>query len=83
MRLRIDPWDPEYGSSVELEPDLGPPAGLDLEIEMSGQWTSVSAPESRADRCCAFIDGVRRIDALSSIHTASTPPRFQWAEPRP
>lgn len=63
MKLRIDPWDPEYGSSIELEPDLGPPAGLELGVEMAGVWTPVEAPEHRPDACCAFIDGVRRIDA--------------------
>ena len=35
MRLRVDPWDPEYGASPELESELGPPAGLDLEVEES------------------------------------------------
>ena len=62
MNLRIDPWDPEYGSSVELEPDPGPPPGLDLTVEVAGVWEAI-APGPRSVRCCAFIDGVRRIDA--------------------
>lgn len=63
MRLRIDPWDPEYGASVEIDVELEPAAGLDLAVEQAGPWTPVGAP-SRADTpCCSFIDGVRRIDA--------------------
>ena len=62
MKLRVDPWDPEYGGSIELDPDLGPPAGLDLGVEVDGAWSPVPAPASRPAVCCAFIDGVRRID---------------------
>ena len=62
MKLRVDPWDPEYGGSIELDPDLGPPAGLDLGVEVDGAWSPVPAPASRPGVCCAFIDGVRRID---------------------
>ena len=63
MKLRIDPWDPEYGGSVEIEPDLGPPSGLDLQVEVTGAWTPIAAPVAGKLPCCAFVDGVRRIDA--------------------
>ncbi len=63
MKLRIDPWDPEYGSSIELEPELGPPRGLALDVEVGRQWAPVAAPTGVELPCCAFIDGVRRIDA--------------------
>jgi hypothetical protein len=63
MRLRIDPWDPEYGASVELEPELGPPAGLALDAEVDGPWAPIAATPQSELPCCAFIDGVRRIDA--------------------
>jgi hypothetical protein len=62
MKLRVDPWDPEYGGSIELDSDLGPPAGLDLGVEVDGGWSPVPAPAVRSAVCCAFIDGVRRID---------------------
>ncbi|MGO9958216.1 MAG: hypothetical protein ACLP50_19985 [Solirubrobacteraceae bacterium] len=62
MKLRVDPWDPEYGGAIELEPDLGPPAGLELDVETPGAWSPVPPPVS-APACCAFIDGVRRVDA--------------------
>ena len=63
MRLRVDPWDPEYGGSIEIEPDLGPPAGLELDAEIGGPWNPIAAPPEQPGVCCAFIDGVRRIDA--------------------
>ena len=63
MKLRIDPWDPNYGASVELETELEEVIGLDLEVEVSGTWEPIRAPEPEEGICCAFIDGVRRIDA--------------------
>jgi hypothetical protein len=75
MRLRIDPWDPEYGASIELEPDLGTPAGLALDVEIDGAWTPVPKPVSGELPRCAFIDGVRRIDArlFAEDETTSAP----------
>jgi hypothetical protein len=63
VRLRIDPWDPEYGASAELDADLGPPVGLDLSVETDAEWRPVGAPSTERVPCCAFVDGVRRIDA--------------------
>ena len=58
-RLRVDPWDPEYGGSVELE-DLAPPSVV-LEVE-TDQW-EVRVPNAAASLPrCAFVDGARRID---------------------
>ncbi len=62
MRLRVDPWDPEYGGSIELDPDMGPPPALDVGVEVDGSWSPVAAPALRANVCCAFVDGVRRVD---------------------
>jgi len=62
MKLRVDPWDPEYGGSIEFEPDLGPPAGLELGVEVDAAWSPVPAPAASTAACCAFVDGVRRID---------------------
>ncbi len=63
MVLRVDPWDPEYGASIEFDPELEPAAGLDLTVEEPGAWAPLPAPRVQAGRCCAFVDGVRRIDA--------------------
>ena len=59
--LRVDPWDPEYGAStVDLLAEEGPQT-IDFAIE-DRPWEPVAT--QRADRlpCCAFVDGVRRID---------------------
>lgn len=63
MRLRVDPWQPDYGASTEIEIDLAPPVGLELDVEVPGKWTPIPAPAHEQLPCCAFIDGVRRIDA--------------------
>lgn len=63
MKLRIDPWDPEYGASAELEVDLEPPVGLDLTSEVAGDWQPIPAAALARVPSCAFVDGVRRIDA--------------------
>lgn len=62
MRLSVDPWDPEYGASVELDAELEPAAGLDLSVEATAAWTPIPAPPRGTIPCCAFVDGVRRID---------------------
>lgn len=60
-RLRVDPWDPEYGGSVEIDDDLDAPT-VEFEVE-PGEWRPRSTEEVRPDLpCCAFVDGVRRID---------------------
>lgn len=61
-RLRIDPWDPEYGGSWETaaEPDEdGSEVRLDVE---DLPWEPLSGEEPDGTPRCAFIDGVRRID---------------------
>jgi hypothetical protein len=63
MKLRIDPWDPEYGASAEIDPGLEEAVGLDLEAELAGPWRPVPATPVDELPCCAFIDGVRRIEA--------------------
>ncbi len=63
MRLRVDPWQPDYGASAEIEIDLPPAVGLELDVEVAGRWGPIPAPEKADLPCCAFIDGVRRIEA--------------------
>ena len=64
MRLRVDPWEPEFGASAEIDLALGPPVGLELGVEVSGRWTPRAAPQQAELPCCVFIDGVRRIEAM-------------------
>lgn len=63
MKLRIDPWDPEYGASAEIDLELEEPVGLDLAVEVEGPWQPIEASPREGLPCCAFVDGVRRIDA--------------------
>jgi hypothetical protein len=59
--LRVDPWDPEYGTSLELEELEEAPQAVELDVEPVS-WQPV-APEAVAELpCYAFVDGVRRID---------------------
>lgn len=58
--LTIDPWDPEYGGSVELDDDLAQPQ-VDFDVE-PGEWQPRPVPARPTLPCCAFVDGVRRID---------------------
>ena len=62
MQLRVDPWQPDYGASAEIEVDLGPPVGLELGVEEPGRWQPIPAPLPAGLPSCAFIDGVRRIE---------------------
>jgi hypothetical protein len=62
MLLRVDPWDPEYGASVEFDEALEPAAGLDLTVDVGGAWSPIGASVPSGVPCCAFVDGVRRID---------------------
>ena len=58
-QLRVDPWDPEYGASIELENRAPPSVVLDVETD---RW-EIGVPT--APEClprCAFVDGVRQID---------------------
>lgn len=59
--LRVDPWDPEYGVSLELGLEEEAPQAVELDVEPV-RWAPVSPPSVDGLPCCAFVDGVRRID---------------------
>jgi hypothetical protein len=59
--LRVDPWDPEYGTSLELEPIDEPPQTVEIGVEPV-PWRPIAPEPPDELPCCAFIDGVRRID---------------------
>jgi hypothetical protein len=59
--LRVDPWDPEYGAStVDLLLEEAPQA-VDFAVE-DRAWDPISPARPDDLPCCAFVDGVRRID---------------------
>lgn len=59
--LRVDPWDPEYGTSLELETLEEAPQAVELDVEPLPWRPILPAPVEELP-CCAFVDGVRRID---------------------
>ena len=62
MSLRVDPWDPQYGASTELILlEDGQVAIHDLAVETT-TWAPIAPSPVGELPCCAFIDGVRRID---------------------
>lgn len=61
--LRLDPWPPEYDSSVqfgEIEAEI---AGvIDTTVETTG-WKAIHPESSSAPPNICFVDGVRRVEA--------------------
>jgi len=72
--LRVDPWDPEYGASLEAVAAEEVPQAVELDVEPV-PWRPVAPPPVEALPCCAFIDGVRRIDVrlFAEEHGATAP----------
>src|SRR6476659_7946102 len=68
MRVRVDPWDPQYGASSEA--DLPPTEGeVIVDVERpAAEWAPIAVPNGvSAERVVLFVDGVRRTDALGWI----------------
>ena len=50
MKFSVDPWDVEYGSSVELDEPTRSTADVVVDLELpADQWHPIDAPESLAD----------------------------------
>jgi hypothetical protein len=62
LKLRIDPWGPEYEGGLQLPADEteGIPPDVDLAIEQP-TWEPIRPPEGVRPRL-AFVDGVRRVE---------------------
>ena len=66
MSFSVDGWAPTYGTSLELEEDLGESsAEVDIGIEVPpNRWRPLPAAPAVAPPCpVLFVDGVRRIEA--------------------
>lgn len=66
LRVRIDPWEVEYGEQTPLSPtDNERTAEVDLDVELAASdWHAVTPPSDITPRQrVVFIDGVRRLEA--------------------
>lgn len=62
LKIRIDPWDADYGSSVGIEGFGDDESELELDLE-SSSWDAIGVVEGALPSRWVFVDGVRRIDA--------------------
>lgn len=63
MKFSVDPWDPSYGTSSDLDPADASTADVDCDVELpAARWAPRPAASAPAERL-VFIDGVRRVEA--------------------
>ena len=75
MSFSVDGWDPTYGTSLELEEDLGESsADVEAGVEVPPErWRPISpTPGLTPPGAILFVDGVRRIEARVWIDDVST-----------
>jgi hypothetical protein len=76
MRFAVEAWDPSYGSSVDLDGELGySTAVVDPDVEVPAErWRALPpVTDLTPPSAVLFVDGVRRIDARVWIEQPSGP----------
>lgn len=66
MRFSVDGWDPTYGTSLELDDDLGEStARVEVAVELPAhEWRPIDPrPGLPLPAALLFVDGVRRVEA--------------------
>jgi len=64
MRVVIDPWDPSYGASTDVDGLAEPTAEVNLALETpAGTWAPRRPVDVTEPDVVVFVDGVRRVDA--------------------
>jgi len=65
VKFSVDPWDPSYGTSTDLDPVDASKADVDCDVEVpAAQWAPRPAGQAAgAAERLVFIDGVRRVEA--------------------
>ena len=66
MRFSVDGWDPGYGTSLELDGELGEStARVETGLEVpAGRWRPIDPAQSGPlPEALLFVDGVRRVEA--------------------
>jgi hypothetical protein len=71
VRFRVDPWNVEYGASVESDL-VASEVEVNLDVEVpADRWEPVGPrPDARPPATVLFVDGVRRVDARVWIEDA-------------
>jgi hypothetical protein len=78
MRFAVDGWDPNYGTSLEVENDIGEASvrvKVDAERDLA-HWSPISPTPVDLPDATVFVDGVRRIEAriwIDNVDTDSGP----------
>jgi hypothetical protein len=63
VRLRIDPWATEYGSTLQLDEEVeGPTVSVNPFVETHA-WAPITPAEAEPPDGIVFVDGVQRIEA--------------------
>jgi hypothetical protein len=64
MRFSVDPWDPSYGTSNDVDPADASDAKVDVDVEVAAARWAPRRPEgARRPGSIVFVDGVRRVEA--------------------
>ena len=64
MKFSVDPWDPSYGTSNELDPTDVSKAQIGVDVEIpAGQWAPRRPERAAPAERLVFVDGVRRVEA--------------------
>jgi hypothetical protein len=64
MRFAVDGWDPNYGTSLEVEGDAEAPTQVIADVECDrARWSPIRPKEVAPPAATIFVDGVRRLEA--------------------
>lgn len=66
--VRLDPWEPEYESAIQLPEETEAFGDVDTQVE-SASWTAVEPSRVTTPAELLFVDGVRRIDHRILVET--------------
>jgi len=69
FRVRLDPWEPEYESAIQLSGEEEGPADVDTQVEL-GSWVAVVPSPVAVPDQVFFVDGVRRIEHRILVEAA-------------
>lgn len=82
MPLRLLPWSPEYGTSLQagIEPDADAEDGAarpTLEYDVEPEWRAITPdPAAPLPSAVQVVDGVRRVDAHAIDDGSNGEPRY-------